>query len=154
MLLTCLVPAAHRVMPATERPLLLTKPRTSHSSQLPLSSLPIPLCFDTAHRSRLCASAQIIEPALRFGTPCSFNRARQLHVTPRVLYEATAFAVDEAGRPRESGGEQTKVLCTCGPGPLAADVYDRGDGSYKVLFAVQARLAFNDGAGRRAFAWW
>ena len=60
-----------------------------------------------------------------------------LKVKPGVLVDVNVVSVDDAGRQQLKGGEQLRAQLSSGPAPVALEVYDNGDGTYRVATAVQ-----------------
>ncbi|KAL1518932.1 hypothetical protein AB1Y20_003204 [Prymnesium parvum] len=79
----------------------------------------------------------LIEPALSFGPTCVFSPTGQLKVQTKVLYEIFVTSTDEAARPRLFGGELARLTLSSGPGPLALDITDLSNGTYRIAFSVQ-----------------
>jgi hypothetical protein len=87
-----------------------------------------------------------MERAIRFGDESLVTVSGALKVRPGELFDILVSSVDDAGRQMQKGGEQLRAQLATGPAPVALEVYDNGDGSYRVSTAVQVsgeyRIAF------------
>ena len=87
-----------------------------------------------------------MQEAIRFGDDNLVAAPGVLKVKPGMLFDVHVVAVDDAGRQQMTGGEQLRAALSSGPAPVALEVYDNGDGSYRVATAVQVsgeyRIAF------------
>ena len=78
-----------------------------------------------------------MEPAIRFGDNSLVSAPGVLRVKPGLLFDIVVISVDDAGRQNLKGGEQLRAQLSSGPAPVALEVYDNDDGSYRVATAVQ-----------------
>ena len=78
-----------------------------------------------------------LQHAIRFGDANLVIAPGVLRVKPGLLFDVLVFAVDDAGRQQPKGGEQLRAQLSTGPAPVALEVYDNHDGSYRVATAVQ-----------------
>jgi hypothetical protein len=78
-----------------------------------------------------------VDPAIQFADSSLVTSPGVLRVKPGVLFDILVLSADDAGRQQQSGGEQLRAQLTSGPAPVALEVYDNGDGSYRVATAVQ-----------------
>ena len=78
-----------------------------------------------------------METAIRFADNSLVTAPGVLRVKPGMLFDILVFSTDDAGRQQNKGGEQLRAQLSSGPAPVALEVYDNGDGSYRVATAVQ-----------------
>ena len=76
-----------------------------------------------------------VDPAIQFADSSLVTSPGVLRVKPGVLFDILVLSADDAGRQQQSGGEQLRAQLTSGPAPVALEVYDNGDGSYRVATA-------------------
>ncbi len=78
----------------------------------------------------------LVEPPVAFAADCTPDAQGVLRLQTKKAYELTLLSCDEMGRRQTRGGEQLRVQLHTGPGPIAVEVHDQGDGQYKVNFGV------------------